>query len=77
MNAAEETPKPKLTEAAESLLRSYPARFRDVALSAVAEGKAFCPACHFAGQMNCAHFDECEAFIMPDGDAAKATQPPA
>lgn len=59
-----------LAPCAEKLLASFPAAYRDLALAAVAKGKAFCPSCHWAGHMNCGYFDECAAFVMPDGRAA-------
>lgn len=58
---------PTLSPAAEKLLSSFPPEYRDRALSAIAEGKAFCPACAWAGMMNCAHFDTCGGGIDPNG----------
>lgn len=60
----------RLTPAAEKLLAGYLPAYREVALSAVREGKAFCPACHSTGYSNCGYFDECDAFVMRDGRAA-------
>lgn len=59
-----------LTEAAMKLLKPFPPHYVNLAMRAVEHGKAFCPSCHMAGHMNCAHFDECCAFIEPTGDAA-------
>jgi hypothetical protein len=55
----------QLTTREEQLLRSFPDHYRDKAINAIERGYAFCPSCHFAGHMNCAHFDECDAFISP------------
>jgi hypothetical protein len=60
-----------LTSDAENLLRQFPPDYRGKALGAVAEHKAFCPSCHFAGHMNCGYFDKCGAFIEPTGDVAR------
>ena len=49
----------------EDRLRGFPADYRDRAIRAVERGYAFCPSCHFAGHSNCAHFDQCDAFIEP------------
>lgn len=59
-----------LTKSAEKLLRPFPPEYRALAIAAVANGKAFCPSCYWAGMMNCGYFDECGAFIEPTGEAA-------
>lgn len=64
-----------LTAEAEKLLASYTPEYRRKAVAAVEEGKAFCPACCLAGHSNCGSFDECGAFIMPDGSAAHEPRP--
>lgn len=56
---------PTLSVRDEDRLRGFPAHFRKLALISISRGKAFCPSCHWAGHSNCAHFDECDAFIEP------------
>lgn len=58
----------KLTEVDEQKLRGFPVQCRDRAIKALEAGKAFCPSCNWAGHSNCAHFDECGAFIECDGE---------
>lgn len=61
----------KLSEEAMKLLSSFDKEYVKIAQNAINNDKAFCPSCHWAGMSNCAHFDECEAFIMPDGEVVK------
>lgn len=63
-----------LKPCAEKLLTSFPQSYRELAEAAIAKGKAFCPSCAFAGHMNCGNFDECEAYIEPNGTAAKGRE---
>jgi len=60
-----------LKQCAEKLLRGFPPSYRDMAIKAVENGKAFCPSCVSAGHMNCGYFDECQAFIEPNGCRAR------
>lgn len=55
----------ELTKRDEDRLRGFPAHYRDLAIKAIESGRAFCPSCNFAGHSNCAHFNECDAFIEP------------
>lgn len=55
----------RLTQAQRRILAGYPPVYTDMALAAISRGKAFCPACHWAEQANCAHFDECGSAIFP------------
>ena len=57
----------KLSPDSEKLLASFPPEYRERALQAMEEGKAFCPSCAWSGMMNCAHFDSCGGGISPNG----------
>lgn len=66
-----------LTAEAEKRLKSFPPEYLDKAIEAVKLGKAFCPSCHWAIMTNCGYFDECAAYVMPDGSWATTTSAPA
>jgi len=55
----------ELSTAQEELLKPFPPHYREVAVSALKSGKAFCPSCYWAGMSNCGYFDECGAFLEP------------
>lgn len=60
-----------LTDQDRMILNSFPPEYETKALRALARGKAFCPACHMAGMMNCHDFVNCGSAIFP---SAKGTE---
>lgn len=59
----------ELSQKAEEMLAAHDSTFRMLALAQMHAGRAFCPACRWAGISNCGSFDECN-FIMPSGKTA-------
>lgn len=61
----------KISEEAMALLKYFGKDSIEKAQIAINNNKAFCPTCHLSGMSNCGYFDECYAFIMPNGERSK------
>jgi hypothetical protein len=61
-----------MTPEQEKRFVGYAPEMKARAEAAMAEGKAFCPACASVGSSNCGNFDECDAWVGPDDTTEKS-----